>query len=147
MASKRELIAQNIVATLKNQKVYRFGLVTREPQRDIEDLAKTSFPCAVIESANETREDITQGGADIVRMSDAEYSIMVYVMAGRRDLDTQRNEIIEAVEELLDVDRTRGGNALYTELTAVESDDSAQSPIVSMRLTVLVKYCYTRGNV
>jgi hypothetical protein len=147
MASKRELIAQNIVSTLKNQTTYRFGLVTREPQRDIEDLAKTSFPCAVIESANETREDISQGGTDITRMSDAEYSIMVYVMSGRRDLDTQRNEIIQAVEELLDADRTRGGNALFTELIAVESDDGAQSPIVSMRLTVLVRYCYTRGNV
>ena len=103
MASLRELIAQNIVETLKNQKTFKFGLITREPQQDITGLAKTSFPCVVIESASETRQDITQGADGILRESLADYSIIVYAMAGRKELDTKRNELIEVIEELLDV--------------------------------------------
>lgn len=146
MASKRELIAQNIVETLKNQTTYKFGMITREPQQDIEGLARTAFPCAVIESASETRQDITQGASGILRESLADYSIMVYVMAGKRDLDTKRNEIIEVIEELLDEDRTRGGLALYTELISVEAQDIVDQPFATMRLVVRVTYHYTRGQ-
>jgi hypothetical protein len=146
MASKRELIAQNLVDTLKNQTTYKFGLITREPQADIEGLAKTSFPCVIIESASETREDITQGNRSITRSSDCDYSIRVYVAAGRKQLDTLRNELIEAVEDLLDEDRTRGGVAYDTELVSVETDEIVDQPYASMRLVVRVRYHYTRGQ-
>jgi dihydroxyacetone kinase-like predicted kinase len=146
MASKRELIAQNLIDTLKNQTTYKFGLVTREPQQDIEGLAKTAFPCVVIESASESREDITQGATGIVRQSLADYSMIVYVMAGKRDLDTKRNEMIEVIEELLDADRSRGGQALYTELISVEAQDLLDQPFATMRLVVRVTYHYTRGQ-
>lgn len=146
MASKRELIAQNLVETLKNQQTYRFGLVTREPQSDIEGLAKTAFPCVVLESASENRQDITQGGPVILRSSEADYSIRVYVLAGKKDLDTKRNELIEAVEELLDQDRSRGDNAIDTELIGVETDEIVNQPYATMRLVVRVTYHYTRGQ-
>jgi hypothetical protein len=146
MFSKRELIAQNIVETLKNQQTYKFGMVTREPQADIQGLAKTAFPCVVIEGASENRQDITQGGSGILRASECDYSIRIYLTAGRQQLDTVRNQIIEAVEELLDADRTRNGHALDTQLIGVETDEIVEQPYATMRLVVRVDYHYTRGQ-
>lgn len=146
MSSLRESIAQNIVASLKDQKVYKLGLVTREPTQDLSQLAKTAFPCVVISSANEIRNDITQGSQQILRESLADYQLTIYVVGGGKNLDTQKNELIEAVELILDQDRTRGGNALYTELISVDQNNSVQQPYSSMILTIRVAYHYTRGQ-
>jgi len=146
MASQRELIAQNIVSVLKNQTEFKFGRVTREPMTELTNMAKTAFPCVVIEGVSEQRQDITQGGAGILRQSEAEYSIYVYAMAGGKNQDTERNAVIEAVETLLDRDRTRGAHAIDTELINIDVQELAQQPYVTIRLVIRVTYHYLRGQ-
>jgi hypothetical protein len=61
-------------------------------------------------------------------------------------LDTARNNIVEAVEEKLDIDRSRGGYALDTQMTSVDTDDGSIAPIGGVILTVRCEYQYTRGT-
>ncbi len=62
-----------------------------------------------------------------------------------KKIDTARNQIIETIEEILDVDRTRGGNAKDTQITSIEVDEGQITPIGGVILTVAVTYEYTRG--
>jgi hypothetical protein len=54
--------------------------------------------------------------------------------------------MIETVEEALDLDRTRGGYAVDTQVTSVEIDDGSIDPIGGVIITVEVMYSYTRGD-
>ena len=53
---------------------------------------------------------------------------------------------IKAIEEKLDVDRSRGGYALDTQLITVETDDGSIAPVGGVILTVRCEYQYTRGT-
>ena len=73
-----------------------------------------------------------------------DYQLVCYVKG--TGLDSARNNIVEAVEEKLDVDRSRGGYALDTQLITVETDDGSIAPIGGVILTVRCEYQYTRGT-
>ena len=60
-------------------------------------------------------------------------------------IDTSKNNLIEAIEEALDADRTRGGNALNTETILIESDEGVLFPVGAVRITVQVTYDFTQG--
>lgn len=146
MASKRELITQNIVDTLKNQQTARFGTVTRDPGIELQDLAATAFPAVIIESGNEERISITQGGPIQTRQSTMEVNISVWTNSNSR-VDTLRNDLIEQIEELIEADASRGGLALDTQLVSVVTNNQETAPYFAMGMTFQITYVYTKGQV
>jgi hypothetical protein len=144
MTSRRELIVRDIVDTLKNQQTVRFGTVSRDPGLEIQDLANTAFPAVIVESGTETRESITQMGASQRRQATMSVNITVWINSTPR-ADTQRNDLIEQIEELLDADPTRGGNSFDTQLTEIEPGGDT-APYESMELVFTIPYVYTKGN-
>jgi hypothetical protein len=142
--SIREDIAANIVTTLDavTQPV-EIKYVTREPF-DFEKLSNAQFPAILVRSAEEDRENDTIGGTISHRMATINYQLVCYVKGSA--IDTARNNIIEAIEESLDVDRTRGGVALDTQIISIETDEGSIAPIGGVIITLRVLYKYQRGT-
>lgn len=141
--SSREKIAKNIVDTLKTAvQPVRLAFVTRQTF-DFDKLSNRQFPAVLVRTADENREDSTLGGTLGKRISVITYDLVCFVKS--KEIDTARNEIIETIEEILDVDRTRGGNAKDTQITSIEVDEGQITPIGGVILTVAVTYEYTRG--
>lgn len=139
--SKRETIAANLKTTLQN--VAQIKFVTREPF-DFAKLSNAQYPALLIQTASESREDVTIG-TSATREGTIDYLIVGYIKGVA--LDTARNNLVEYIEEALDVDRTRGGNALDTQVVSVETDDGSIDPIGGVLVTVRVLYNFTRGSV
>jgi len=138
--SKREDIANDIVKALKNITSTRLGLVTREPII-IEEISRQSIPAVYIESADEEREQLTAGTARLGRIS---YNLDILVKSDMRDSD--RNKLIEAIEEKLEEDVRRNGLAMDGEVQIVEVIDPGEAvPYATMRIVYLVTYRYERG--
>lgn len=145
MSSIRERIASNIEDVLRVTEGTNghFHKVVRSPI-DIADLARTSFPVAVLTSANEEREDNSMGGSAITRIGEITYWVDVHVWGEERD--QEMNNLIDFVEEALDADRTRNGNALDTVIETITLlEPTSASPWTSCRMFVNVQYCFTRG--
>ena len=141
--SSRENIGKNIVDTLKTAvQPIRLAFVTRQTF-DFDKLSNRQFPAVLVRTADENREDSTLGGTLGKRMSTITYDLVCFVNS--KEIDTARNQIIETIEEILDVDRTRGGNAKDTQITSIEVDEGQITPIGGVILTVAVTYEYTRG--
>jgi hypothetical protein len=141
--SVRELIAENIVTSLRgiiSPVVIKY--VTREPF-DFNKLSNAQYPAILVRSADENREDSSIGGSMTQRMGTINYQLVCFVKGSL--IDAARNNIIEAIEEGLDVDRYRGGNALDTQVTGIEIDEGSIDPIGGVIMTVRVVYQYTRG--
>jgi hypothetical protein len=142
--SIREDIAVNLVQTLQNIDLpVKVKYVTREPF-DFEKLSNAQFPAILVQSADEDRNDDTVGGSLSNRMATINYQLVCYVKGSQ--LDSARNNIIEAVEESLDVDRTRGDVALDTQIISIETDEGSIAPIGGVILTLRVLYKYQRGT-
>ena len=140
--SKRESIAANIVTTIDG--ISAVQLVTREPF-DFTKLSNAQFPAVIVQTSEENREDVTIGGSTIKRIGTIDYKLIGYVKGVT--IDTDRNALIESLEEALDADRTRGGYALDTQVITVETDEGAIAPVGGVLLTVRVSYNFTRGAV
>ena len=142
--SIREDIAINLVDTLSQIKLpVDVKYVTREPF-DFEKLSNAQFPAILVQSGSEDREDDTVGGSSSSRMATINYELICYVKG--KAIDTARNNIIEAVEESLDVDRKRGGYALDTQIVGVETDEGSIAPVGGVIITLRVLYRYQRGT-
>jgi len=138
--SKREDIANDIVKALKNITSPRLGLVTREPIV-IEEISRQAIPAVYVESADEEREQLTAGTARLGRIS---YNLDILVKSDMRDSD--RNKLIEAIEEKLEEDVRRDSKALDGEVVIVEVIDPGEAvPYATMRIVYLVTYRYERG--
>jgi hypothetical protein len=139
--SKRELIAADIVDTLSNNTVdatksITIKKVTREPVI-IEDLAVTALPLVFVESANETREDFTNSA----RLGTIEFLLHLYIKGNTRDSD--RNSILDTIEQALTADITRNGQAFDTQVVDIDLINSGEAaPYASLAVTVEVRYCY-----
>ena len=115
--SVRESIAANIITTLQDVIApVRISYVTREPFQ-FDKLSNAQYPAVLVRTADENREDSTIGGSIGKRIATINYELVCFVKAGL--IDQARNNIIEAIEEGLDVDRTRGGFAKDTQITQV----------------------------
>jgi hypothetical protein len=141
--SVRENIASNIVTQLQAISSPTIKLVTREPF-DFDKLSNAQYPAILVRTTNESREDATVGGATSSRFGNIDYELVCFVKS--ITIDTSRNQIVEAIEEKLDVDRTRGGNAIDTQITSIETDDGSIDPIGGVIITVRVEYQFTRGT-
>jgi len=141
--SARENIAANIITTLDDMtSPVALRLVTREPF-EFERLSNAQYPAVWIQSGDESREDSTIEGASTKRRGVISYQLVGVVKGS--SIDTDRNELIEAIEEALDSDRTRGGNALDTQITDIGTDEGALAPIGGITMTIQVVYDFTRG--
>tara|TARA_B110000902_G_scaffold245753_1_gene300156 strand:+ start:1518 stop:1952 length:435 start_codon:yes stop_codon:yes gene_type:complete len=142
--SIRESIAQNMVTTLQNiTSPISIKYVTREPF-DFDKLSNAQFPAILVRSGTEDREDSSLGGSITQRMATINYDLICFVKGA--SIDSARNNIIEAIEEGLDVDRYRGGNALDTQVINIEIDEGSIDPIGGVIMTIRVLYQYTRGT-
>ncbi len=140
----RELIASNIVSTLKTiTDSNRPKKVTREPF-DFERLSNAQFPAILIQTDSESRTDSTIAGDDAKREGVINYRLICYVKGAQ--IDNARNRIIELIENTLDVDRTRGGYAIDTQVTDIETDQGSLDPIGGVIINVRTIYTYNRGN-
>lgn len=140
--SLRNDFAENIIDVLKNMKDPKPVLVTREPF-DVEKLAITQFPAILVQTGNESREDYSMG---IRRQGTITYTIRGFVRGGA-ELDRQRNDLIERIEETLDADRSRGSNqkSVITQVTNIAVIERLQ-PLGEITVTVEVRYLYTKGT-
>lgn len=142
--SVRENIASNLVTALQAVTTpVTIKFVTREPF-DFDKLGNAQYPAVLIRTTSEDRGDSTLGGASAQRLATIDYELVCYVKG--TGLDQARNNIIEAIEEKLDEDRSRGGNAIDTQIISVDTDDGSIAPIGGVILTVRIEYQYTRGT-
>tara|TARA_R100000734_G_C3237544_1_gene43318 strand:- start:112 stop:561 length:450 start_codon:yes stop_codon:yes gene_type:complete len=147
--SEREDIAAHIVTTLTAvSSPITFGKVTREPF-ELDELSQQQFPAVFIQTADETREDITIKNSNITRTGTIDFRIFGFVSnasASTVNIDTKRNELVTTVETALDSDRTRNGNALDTQLVAVETDEGSIFPYGGAIITIRCFYNFTQGT-
>ena len=142
--SVRESICSNIVSTLQGVTTpVAPAFVTRNPFK-FEELSAAQFPACLVQTAGETRSDRTIGNEGIQRTS--ELTIRVFGFVKGTSIDTARNALIEAIENGLDADRTRGGYALDTQIVEVETDEGAIEPYGGVVVTATVLYTFARGN-
>lgn len=142
--SVRESVASDIVTTLQAATTpVTPKYVTREPF-EFNELSNAQFPAILVQTASETREDVTIGDDAIRREGVITYDLVGYVKS--TTIDSARNQLIETIEEALDVDRTRGGDALDTQIVSIETDEGAIAPVGGIIVTVNVMYNFVRGN-
>ena len=142
--SVRESVASNIVTTLQAAtSPVTPAYVTREPF-EFNELSNAQFPAILVQTASETREDVTIGDDAIRREGVITYDLVGYVKS--TTIDAARNQLVETIEEALDADRTRGGNVLDTQVISVETDQGSIAPVGGVIVTVEVMYNFVRGN-
>lgn len=140
--SFREDFAANIVEVLKEMDDPKPILVTREPF-DVEKLAITQFPAILVSTGNEDRADTSMG---ILRQGIITYTIRGFVRGGA-EIDRQKNDLIERIEETLDLDRTRGSelSKVTTQVVNIEVIDRLP-PLAEISMSVQVRYTYQKGT-
>jgi len=140
----REQITQSVIQTLGELTDPRPVLVTREPFQP-DRLAITQFPALLVNVSSEERQTITMGAPSVaLRESTITYNIRGYVRG--EQLDRKRNDLIEAIEEALAVDRTRGlAHVMNSEVTSV-SIVERQPPLAEIAVEYTVTYTYYRGT-
>ena len=145
--SKRENIASDIITKLDAvTSPIEFKKITREPF-EAEELSDAQFPAMFIQSGDETREPASIGvtGSGAYRGT-IDFIIVAFGKGTDTNIDTVRNQIIEVVEETLDNDITRNGNALDTQIIEASSDEGTIFPYGGVIITVRVMYEFTRGS-
>lgn len=135
--NKRETIVEHIFNLLKSQRTVKLGKVDRDPIIP-EELPRTGFPAAFIQTTDEDIEDLSVGGLRNAVMS---CNIVVYVNGESRD--KQRNIAVSAIEDTLMADRSLENTVRDIALTRVESIELGEAaPYASFRMIFTIEYCY-----
>jgi len=145
--SEREDIASDIITKLDAvSSPIEFKKITREPF-DPEELSNAQFPACYVQTGDETREVITLGDVGTgKKQGTIDFIIVGFVKGTTSNIDTLRNQLIEVVEETLDDDISRAGNALNTQLVEANTDEGVIFPYGGVRIVVRVDYQFTRGT-
>ena len=145
--SIREDIASDIITKLDAiSSPIEFKKITREPF-DPEELSNAQFPACYVQTGDETRELITLGDVGTgKRQGTIDFVIVGFVKGTTSNIDTLRNQLIEVVEETLDNDISRAGNALNTQIVEANTDEGVIFPYGGVRIVVRVDYQFTRGT-
>ena len=145
--SEREDIASDIITKLDAvSSPIEFKKITREPF-DPEELSNAQFPACYVQTGDETREVSTLGDVGTgKRQGTIDFIIVGFVKGTTSNIDTLRNQLIEVVEETLDDDISRAGNALNTQIVEANTDEGVIFPYGGVRIVVRVDYQYTRGT-
>jgi hypothetical protein len=140
--SIREDITAHIVSQIGA--ITEVKTVTREP-KVLTELATTSYPHVLVESANERREDSSFGN-EVRRKATMDIILNVVVYSNNRD--QSRNDIMEKIEEKLALDPTLGGNAINADTSEIVIREIGETaPYGQAAIIYTVEYYYTRGNV
>jgi hypothetical protein len=143
--SQRELIVINIMETLRDQTEIVINKLTRDPGIQLADLANTAFPVVLVQSGNETRTSISQGGAGALREAKMEVNLTMWTNSINA-IDTLHNDLMESIEAILEADATRGSNALDTQLVTILTNNGDAAPYESFTMVFEIPYLYTKGQ-
>lgn len=143
--SIREDLANNIVETLQEIETVKPVLVTRQPF-NVEELAITQFPAILVQTTTEDRELLTMGSANGRKRGVIRYQIRCFVRGN--ELDSKRNDLIEAVDEILDEDRYRNKTRSVVMDSTVVSVEviERQPPLAEFVMNFDVTYNYVMKN-
>jgi len=145
--SKREDIAGDIITKLDAvSSPIELKLIKREPFEP-EELSNAQFPAAYVQTGDETREMLSLGDVGTgKRQGTIDFLIVGFVKGTTANIDTLRNQLIEVIEETLDADMTRNGNALNTQVIEENTDEGVLFPYGGVRIVVRVLYEFVRGT-
>ena len=143
--SNRENIASNIASTISGISSPSIKKVTRQPF-DIDELSDKQYPVVIVQTSEETREDIEIGSGAKRRQGTIDFVLSGFVKGAETNIDTKRNQLITAIETELESDITRGSNALDTEVISVETDEGTLFPIGGIRMTIRCIYTFESGT-
>ena len=145
--SKRESIAGDIITKLDAvSSPIELKLIKREPFLP-EELSNAQFPAAYVQTGDETREMLSLGDVGTgKRQGTIDFLIVGFVKGTTANIDTLRNQLIEVIEETLDADITRNGNALNTQVIEANTDEGVLFPYGGIRIVVRVLYEFVRGT-
>ena len=143
--SVRENIASNIASTISGITSPAIRKVTRQPF-DIDELSDKQYPAVIIQTSEETREDVEMGSGAKTRQVTIDFVLSGFVKGAEVNIDTKRNQLITAIETALETDITRNSNALDTEVVSVETDEGTLFPIGGIRMTIRCTYVFQSGT-
>tara|TARA_R100000231_G_scaffold126366_1_gene96908 strand:+ start:975 stop:1412 length:438 start_codon:yes stop_codon:yes gene_type:complete len=143
--SVRENIASNITSTISGITSPSIRKVTRQPF-DIDELSDKQYPAVIIQTSEETREDVEMGSGAKTRQGTIDFVLSGFVKGAEVNIDTKRNQLITAIETALETDITRNSNALDTEVVSVETDEGTLFPIGGIRMTIRCTYVFQSGT-
>ena len=143
--SVRENIASNIASTISGITSPSIKKVTRQPF-DIDELSDKQYPAVIVQTSEETREDIEMGDGAKTRQGTIDFVISGFVKGAESNIDTLRNQLISSIESELENDITRSNNALDTEVVSVETDEGTLYPIGGIRMTIRCMYVFQSGT-
>ena len=143
--SVRENIASNIASTISGITSPSIKKVTRQPF-DIDELSDKQYPAVIVQTSEETREDIEMGDGAKTRQGTIDFVISGFVKGAESNIDTLRNQLISSIESELENDITRSNNALDTEVVSVETDEGTLFPIGGIRMTIRCIYVFQSGT-
>ena len=145
--SKRESIAGDIITKLDAvSSPIELKLIKREPFEP-EELSNAQFPAAYVQTGDETREMLSLGDVGTgKRQGTIDFLIVGFIKGTTANIDTLRNQLIEVIEETLDADITRNGNALNTQVIEANTDEGVLFPYGGIRIVVRVLYEFVRGT-
>jgi hypothetical protein len=143
--SLRQQIADYLVTAIREIEEPRVSLVTKEPF-EVSEIAITQFPAVLVTMREETRETVSMGAPGAGRrLGSIRFEIRAFVRGV--DLDLKRNELLEALEEQLEIDRyfeLRQQGVMDSQITNIEVIDR-QPPLAELLIRLDVRYNYLRG--
>tara|TARA_Y100001937_G_scaffold83526_1_gene113003 strand:- start:638 stop:1075 length:438 start_codon:yes stop_codon:yes gene_type:complete len=143
--SVRENIASNVASTISGISSPSIKKVTRQPF-DIDELSDKQYPVVIVQTSEETREDIELGTGAKTRQGTIDFVLSGFVKGAEANIDTKRNQLITAIETELENDITRNGNALDTQVISVETDEGTLFPVGGIRMTIRCMYTFNSGT-
>lgn len=143
--SVRENIANHILTTIQSISSPAIKKATRQPF-PLDELSEQQYPAVLIQTQLETKEDQELGSGGKTRINTLEFLITGYTKGAESNIDTSRNELAEAIENKLEEDITRNGNALDTEVVEIETDAGELFPYGAITMVVRVIYEHQSGT-
>ena len=143
--SVRENIASNLLSVISGISSPVIKKVTRQPFI-LDELSEQQYPAVIVQTSEEVRDDVELGSGARTRTGTIDFVILGFVKGAEVNIDTKRNELITAIETELEIDITRDGNALDTEIISVETDEGSLFPVGGIRMTVRCMYEYLAGT-
>ena len=143
--SVRENIASNLLTVISNISSPDIIKATRQPFQ-LDELSDKQYPAVIINTSEENRDDSELGSGARTRHGTIDFVILGFVKGAEANIDTKRNELITAIETALEIDITRNGNALDSEVIQVETDEGSLFPVGGIRMTIRCMYEYQAGT-